>query len=74
MKKFILNYTDGYHIRQIGCYDTMSEVQAEMRQRYSKYNSGEWFMGLRELNDTSARLYDSVIELHIWSIATIDIP
>ena len=74
MKKFILNYTDGYHIRQIGCYDTMSEAQAVMRQQYSKYNLSGWFMGLRELNDTSARLYDKVIELHVWSIATIDIP
>ena len=52
----------------------MSEAQAVMRQQYSKYNSKGWFMGLRELNDTSARLYDKVIELHVWSIATIDIP
>lgn len=74
MKKFILNYTDGYHIRQIGCYDTMSEAQAVMRQQHRGHQSSGWLKSLSELNETSARLYDNDVELHVWSITTIDIP
>ena len=74
MKKFILNYTDGYNIKQIGCFETMDEAQAVMRQQYRGHQSSGWLKGLSELNETSARLYDNNVELHIWSITTMDVP
>ena len=75
MKKFILNYTDGYAIKQIGCYQTLSEAQEIMHQQYREHQPNEWlkeFEEISELNDTDARLYDNGIDVHVWSIATID--
>lgn len=74
MKKFILNYTDGYNIKQIGCFETMDEAQAVMHQQYRGHQSSGWLKSLSELNETSARLYDNDVELHVWSITTMDVP
>lgn len=77
MKKFILNYTDGYHIKQIGIYQTLSEAQTMMRQQYHEHQPNEWFKEfeeISELNDTNAQLYDNGNDVHVWSIATIDMP
>ena len=77
MKQFILNYTDGYHIKQIGYYQTLNEAQTVMRQQYREYQPNEWlkeFEEISEVNDTNARLYDNGSNVHVWSIATIDVP
>ena len=69
MKQFILNYTDGDHIKQIGSYQSLSEAQEIMRQQYREHNPQEW----SELYDREARIYQGD-NSHIWSIATIDVP